>query len=56
MSFVGVGTGVTSARTGATLSTVTEEESVTAVTSTPGFPAGSEKLIVKVTKPSVSPD
>ena len=55
MSLVGVGTAVTWAMIGAVLSTTTEEEFVVEVTSTPGFPAESEKLIVKVTTPSVSP-
>jgi len=55
VSFVGDGTAVTCATVGAVLSTTTEEEFVVEVTSTPGFVAESEKLIVKVTTPSVSP-
>ena len=56
VSLVGVVTGVTSARVGDVLSTVTDEALVVAVTSVPAFPAESEKLMVKVTAPSVSPD
>ena len=44
----------TEVRVGAVLSNVTDVASVVEVTGVPALPARSEKLIVKVTKPSVS--